>query len=132
MITKKMKEIENHFDNSVNVINAERKEQKKIKEKIAAMRERSKAQEEAHNLSIAASKALSSTENTMQMGGLHNQSLFQDSLVSSYHGDLNQSDAQMDPSSYEKIEGGQIMGHFASVDQTNMQVLHSMIREKRP
>ena len=34
MIAKKMRDIENHFDATVNVINAERKEQKKAKDKL--------------------------------------------------------------------------------------------------
>ena len=39
MVAKKMREIENHFDSTVNVINAERKQQKKTKELLRELSE---------------------------------------------------------------------------------------------
>ena len=46
MVVRKMKEIENHFESNINVINAERKEQRQNYEKLRELSELRKAQEE--------------------------------------------------------------------------------------
>ena len=60
MVTKKMRQIENHFDNTVNVINADRKQQRKNKEKLKELSEIQRAHEHQFSISLAASKALTS------------------------------------------------------------------------
>ena len=39
MVKRKMKQIENHFDSNVNMVNAERKEQKKAQAKLKELSE---------------------------------------------------------------------------------------------
>ena len=47
-------------------------------------------------------------------------------------GEFSPPDMSLEQVGYDKNAAGPTMGHFASVDQTNMQVLHSMVKEKRP
>ena len=105
MIEKKMKEIQNHFDQNINVINAERKEQKQNKIKLQEIKEIEKAHEE-YNMSIQATNGgnlthvptmnLNSHVSIQGRDGLREMSYFQDSLLSSAHDLANQQMQQLD------------------------------------
>ena len=91
-VKMRMKEIESHFDHNINVINADRKEQKARKAQMLAKKamEKSKQEEGQKSLSIIASQEQTFMDSHTQ---------FQDSLLSSHANIRGHSPRDFDQSS---------------------------------
>ena len=98
MVKKKMKKIESHFDHNINVINADRREQKARKEHLSAIKALEKSRrEETAGLSMMASRDQTLVESNTQ---------FQDSLISS-------NNIRMRPSEQQDYSQSYMPPHFA-------------------
>lgn len=111
-----MNEIESHFDHNINVINADRKEQKARKAHLKAMEtmEKSRQEEAQHNLSIATSHEQTFMDSNTQ---------FQDSLLSS-HGNIRNS-----PRDFDYSQNIMIPPHFTSTDG-KMKIVQSFVKQR--